>query len=48
MVVITTNESFYVLTFHRQQFLELLEQGQGGGQEGYESAFEFMSEIPEW
>ncbi|KAJ3273735.1 Coatomer subunit beta' [Terramyces sp. JEL0728] len=43
---ITTNEGFYILKFNRATFQTLVET-QSAGDEGYEEAFEFITEVSE-
>ncbi|KAJ3254213.1 Coatomer subunit beta' [Boothiomyces macroporosus] len=45
-VTITTNEGFYILKFNRATFQNLAET-QAAGDEGYEEAFEFITEVSE-
>ncbi|KAJ3310752.1 hypothetical protein HDV04_004708, partial [Boothiomyces sp. JEL0838] len=45
-VTITTNEGFYILKFNRATFQDLVET-QAAGDEGYEEAFEFVTEVSE-
>ena len=46
-VVITTSDSFYVLAFQRYAYEQTVAAGVPLGDEGFEDAFDVLSEIPE-
>ncbi|CAG8603089.1 12782_t:CDS:10, partial [Acaulospora colombiana] len=47
LVAIACEDTFYVLRFNRQSYVQFLESGGEIGEEGIEQAFEFVTEIPE-
>ncbi|GAO47266.1 hypothetical protein G7K_1476-t1 [Saitoella complicata NRRL Y-17804] len=47
LLVIATDESFYVLRFHRELYAEAVENGNVDADEGVEDAFEVIAEVSE-
>ena len=47
MLVISTPGTFYVLKFKRDAYMEHAEKGDKSGDEGFEDAFDFCTEISE-
>ncbi|KAG0165859.1 Coatomer subunit beta' [Apophysomyces sp. BC1034] len=47
LVAIVCDESFYVLRYNAQAYIQFLESGEDVGEEGVEEAFEFVTEIAE-
>lgn len=46
-MVITAEDSFYILRFDRDAYAAALDSGAEVGDEGVEEAFEMIAEIPE-
>ena len=47
LVIITSEDSYYVLKFDRDAYNEKIEAGADLGDEGVEEAFDLVAEIPE-
>ncbi len=47
MVVITAEDSFYILRFDRNAYAAALDSGVDTGDEGVEEAFDMIAEVPE-